>query len=598
MMGKYMTGRLPRALASLLTACLLIGAVAGCSSNKAGMASPELPAKHWLDEAPGVPIENKDQYDQALADLYDPTKKFRFSDCVYLTIQQSPALVNSAVDIEIKRLAQTNAAWKYLPEPHLMIKLSQNITNYNQGSKYKSKNYGQPQYEIGLTAPFPNPVATYYENKAQQMLSGVAISTHRKAIGDAIYNIAQAYLKLQARQYSIVARKSLVPLNVEMTDYWKQVEAVSGNQGAAVRIAEQREHEAELNVDKANMEDVMQRTQLKLLAGVEANHKLIIDPTDADKDILGEFNGKKMRWEDEWLHTEDYLLLRTQLKLYDYNIMLQWAQYVPNMNMAVNMSAPRGQSQPRDGNEDYFFHFTFNFPLIDWGRRYRNVQTARMQKAQAFHQIAQKRAEFQNKWMQAEQGVELSLTNLKLAQSRYKTRQMQYEEARIGFENGLEQLPEVASRQENMVNAQISYINAECDYRLALLKWMYISGELQRAYLGLPSREMAKLVDIDPDAPMSPELEDAPDPSALPVFGAPRASEEPIDRSKARPIGRVRLEPLPELPTDAADSADGSKLTPGPLNGTAELPVEGESTARPAAAPAVPASDLTTTPSL
>lgn len=579
-MGRHLKGRCSRVLAGVLVASLL-GGLPGCSSQKASSTSPDLPAKYWLDEAPGVPVQNKPQYDQVIEDLYDPDKKFGFSDLVYLTIQQSPALVNSAVNIEIKRLAQTNAAWKYLPEPNISIKLSQNITNYNQGARDKPSGYGKPQYEIGFWAPFPNPVATYYEGKAQSMMSGVAISTHRKAIAEAIYNIGEAYLCLQAQQYSIAAKKALVPLNTEMVDYWKQVEAVSGNQGSSVLIAQQRENEAKLDVDKVVMQDTVQRTQLKLLAGVDANHKLMIDPTNADSEVIGDFNGKALHWEEEWVNTEDYMLLRTQLKLYDYNIMLQWAQYVPNMTINVNMNAPRGQSQPDDGTEDYFFHFTFSFPLIDWGRRYRDVQTARMQKAQAFHQIAQKRAEFQNKWLQAEQQAELALTDLKLAQSRYKTKQMQYDEARIGFENGLEQLPVVAERQEAMVNAQIKFIEAERDYRLALLKWMYVSGELQKRFIGLPSREQARLVGFDPVKEANDIANSAPDPSDVPIFapmGAPAAASAAAgaaedstgaaaktrakEASRPRPIGHVRPVTLPPVPGQTQTPAQQGNTAP------------------------------------
>ena len=85
---------------------------------EAGSDAPELPAKHWLEDVPGVPVENKSKLEAVIPNLYDPAKKFSFEDCVFLTIQQSPLLVNSAVELEIKRLALTDAVWKYLPNPH------------------------------------------------------------------------------------------------------------------------------------------------------------------------------------------------------------------------------------------------------------------------------------------------------------------------------------------------------------------------------------------------------------------------------------------------------------------------------------------------
>ncbi len=545
-------------LAVLIVMILLAGGF-GCSSNKAGISSPELPARHWLDDAPGIPIENEVKYDEAVASLYVPGKKFGFEDCVYLTIQQSPALVNSAVDIEIKRLDRTTSVWKYLPEPHMTLKVSQNLTRFNTSANDVSGDYGRTQFEVGFYAPFPNPVATYFETRAQTMLVGIAISTHRKAVGEAIYRIAQAYLRLQAQQYSLEAQRSLVPVAREMTEYWQKVEAVEGSQGSSVSFAQQRQREAELAGEKAEMEELMQHTNLKILAGVDPHQTFEVDASHAH-DILKGFDGTKLSWSERWLESEDNLLLRTQIKLADYNIMLGWAQYVPNMSFAVNMNAPRGQSQPDSGTPDQFLHLTFDFPLIDWGRRYRGVQSARMIKAQAFHSLAQKRFDYQNEWLQAEQYVSLAMTNLKLAANRYKTAQMQYDEARIGFENGLEQLPRVAETQENMVRAQINYINSELNYRLATLDWMKVSGLLEKRFLGLPDRELDEMVGGQHLAGTAARGALAPLPEEEPVFPAANQTSGTAGaagKAASRHVGRRSDFKVPDIPED-----EGLVVTP------------------------------------
>lgn len=81
-----------RHVLSFLLIIALAILVSACASQKAGVKSPELPPRHWLDEAPGVPVENKEKLDAALPNLYDPAKTFSFDDCVFLTIQQSPCL--------------------------------------------------------------------------------------------------------------------------------------------------------------------------------------------------------------------------------------------------------------------------------------------------------------------------------------------------------------------------------------------------------------------------------------------------------------------------------------------------------------------------
>lgn len=475
--------------AALLLLGVTVLLIAACASNKAGLKSPELPARHWLDEAPGVPVENKSKLEEAVPNLYDPSKQFTFEDCVFLTIQQSPLLVNSAVDLEIKRVALTNAVWKYLPEPRMTLTVSNNLTRYNMGTRDTPGDYGRTKLRAGFYVAFPNPVSTYFEHQVQKALVNVAISTHRKAVGEVIYKIAQSYLKLEARHRILEAEKELLPLGKSLVAYWQQVEAVEGRQGVSLNVASQQQHERELTVEKTTMEEIMERTQLKIIAGLEPQQRLNVDAESA-KSILDGFDGHALKWEDRWTCTEDDLLLRAQVKLGDFNIMVAWAKYVPDMTLQINNYPPAGQYQPPHGQEDTFLHLNFDFPLIDWGRRYRDVQTARMRKAQAFHEMARKRTEYSNKWLQAEQRVALAQTELKLQKTRLDTAEMRYKEARISFDEGTAELPDMVERQEAATNARIAYIQADLEYKLAQLEWMQLANLLQERFLGLPAKEI------------------------------------------------------------------------------------------------------------
>jgi outer membrane protein TolC len=476
-----------RLLRAVFCLCLIL-LFPACASNKAGLKSPELPARHWLDEAPGVPVENKEKLEAAVPNLYDPDKVFSFEECVYLTIQQSPLLVNSAVNLEIKRVELTSAVWQYLPEPRMSIRVSNNLTQYNNNVRDTPSDYGRPKLDIGFYADFPNPFATYFQHQARKIMVNIAIAMHRKAVGEAIYKIAQAYLQLQAKEKISTAQKELLPLGKDLVAYWQQVESVEGRQGTWLNRAKQHERELELMVEQTSMQEIIQRTQLKILAGVEPAQRLQASTRNADSMLAG-FDGSRLVWEERWPVLEDEYLLRGQVRLADYNIMVAWAQYMPDMNLEYSKNPPSGQYQPSSGTEDYFLHFNLNFPLIDWGRRYRGVQTARMSKAQAFHEMSRKRTDYSNEWLQAEQKVTLAVTQFKLAQTRYDTTAMQYKEAQISFRAGTEQLPAVADCHEDMVRARIAMTEAELELQLARLNWMYLAGLLQERFLGLPAKE-------------------------------------------------------------------------------------------------------------
>lgn len=470
----------------LIQICMLCS----CASNKAGMKSPELPARHWLDEAPGVPVSKKAEMDAAVPNLYDAEKIFNFDECVYLAIQQSPLLVNSAVELELKRLALTNAIWNYIPEPRMSVRVSNNLTQYNMNTPNTPSDYGQTKMQLSFYAALPNPIATYFDHQVQKLLVNMAISTHRKAIGEAIHNIAASYLKLQAQRKKLEMQKELLPIAREKAAYWKQVEAVDGRQGVALNVANQHVRETELIIEQTNMQEVMERTRLKIQAGVDPSHRLEINTDSADS-ILSGFDGYALRWDERWPVTENDFLMRGQIKLGDYKIMVAWAKYIPDMTLQINSYPPSGQYQPPDGQEDQFLHLNFDFPLIDWGSRYRGVQSARMSKAKAFNEMARKRTEYSNSWLVAEQAVALSKNQMLIAQNSLETARMQYEAARISYDEGTAELPELCDKQETLVQARLSFLDAELRYKLALLDWMYLANVLQERFIGLPAKELS-----------------------------------------------------------------------------------------------------------
>ncbi len=483
----------PKTWYTKLAACamplLVAGTLAGCASSKAGISAPTLPARHWLEESPGVPIENKSKLQSAVPNLYNAQKEFSFEDCVFLSIQQSPALVDSAVDIEIKKLDLTSAVWEYLPEPRMRVTISNNLTAFNKNRNDTPANYGKTEFDVGFYATFPNPVETYFNHQARKVLYNLAISTHRKAVGEVITEIAEIYQRLDAQRQILEIQQELLPLTKKVTAYWKKVEAADGSRGVALNLAIQREREAELKVERTKIENTMLRTELKSLAGVESMHKMNLNTKDANA-ILAGFNGDSLNWENRWILTEDELLLRAQVKLRDFNILVAWAEYVPSMTFSVNQSPPAGQYQPVNGTDDTFLHLSLDFPLIDWGRRYRGVQTARMEKAKAFQEQRRARTKYSNIWIEAKQKVQLAETSLKISKTGLEVASMKAKEAQINFSAGTIDFPALASAQEALNAAKIAQVSAELDYKLAQLAWMDVAGVLKERYIGQPAREL------------------------------------------------------------------------------------------------------------
>lgn len=468
----------------VISICTLLCA---CTSSRAPMEAPQLPAKHWLEgsyESVQNKVSSSDR--QLVGDLYKADKVYTFDDCVYLAVQQSPLLVNSAVDLEIRRLAKLDSQYKYLPELHVTLTVSNNITQYNSGRKDVGNDYGEPAYQIGYYAPFPNPVATYFEVQAQERLINVAIATHRKAIGEAIGQIADLFLRIDAQNKLIASHERYKEQLAKDLTFYKGMADASIGAGSAMDKVRDRLLAAELDIEQAKMERTVLLTQLKMLCGVSIDARLSIRPESVHTVIDG-FQGRDLDWQQCWNTTEDNNLLRAQVRLDDTGIMVAWAKYVPNMSFTVNESAPNGQSQPSGGETDRFLHFTFDFPLLDWGHRYREVQMARMRKAQSFQQQQRKKDEYGQKWAELQQREALEQGRLRQMNHAELVAEKECREELINLRHG--DSYGLVYAQERLAQKRAQKVMTELSARGARLAWMKHAAKLQERYLGSPTYE-------------------------------------------------------------------------------------------------------------
>lgn len=69
-------------------------------------------------------------------------------------------------------------------------------------------------------------------------------------MGEAIYKVAQSYLRLEAKGEILRIQKEMAHLAKETTRYWQQLESADGRQGVALNVAQQHEREVELTSER------------------------------------------------------------------------------------------------------------------------------------------------------------------------------------------------------------------------------------------------------------------------------------------------------------------------------------------------------------
>ena len=471
-------GKLETSLHYLLLVFTLL--LSGCGSA-AYEGLPNLPEKDWL-----TPKAEKSEASSTTTEFefYQPDKVISFKDLVYLAIQSSPVISRGRINLEVQQIARRDAMWRYLPEMHLLYTISNNITKYNESQMGKyDDTYGKTQYQVSFTGVFNNPVATYFSVQAQDELMQVAVSTQRKAISECILNIANLLLLIELKEKSIASLKKMLRLAERRRDFEQTRQKFAPNIFAPAALSEEALQDIRLRLRTAEMELALNRSQLKLLVGIDVSKSLKVDPAGVHE-MLATFSPRDLDWQNCWNQTEDRYLLRQQVRLEEANVYLAWAQYVPNISMVLNENPPNGQSQAAGAQTDQFFHLTFDFPLLDWGHRYRMAAMSSAKRRQRMLDEIQKQREYGQRWVTMEQQLLLAEARAEQRTFADQTAQKNFEAMQIAFDHGTVGLGALVDAQQSGIEKSLMAHQSAYDAAKTKLDWMYFSAELTKFFLG------------------------------------------------------------------------------------------------------------------
>lgn len=452
---------------------------------------PHLPRKDWLNP------QDSQTYSKTVSGgvTYAPDKIFSFRELIYLAIQQSPILAKSRVNLDVQKIAVSDARWNALPEVHLLAVISNNITQYNQSLADKAnaqaakrhttsayKDYGKTAYQISFTGVFNNPVATYFNVQAQNELMDIAITKHKEVVGDCINQIANILIKINGKlnlkqnleKYLEDLQKNKMYKEISEQYHVDFMDSISSAADMADDLA--------LQIDAVGMELTTLRNQLKRFVGLDRMQKLKVDLKNIES-IIESYSFTSLDWEQSWESTPTRLMLAQQIRLHDAGIMLAWAQYVPTISFVVNENPPRGQSQPVGAETDQFLHVTLNFPLVDWGHRYRQSATSRERKRQSRLDEMIQRDTYHDSWCNAEEQLALSEARLKQREHAVLNAERRLKIAEAHWESGTILLPALNSLRKQYYDAKNAAIEARTNMLLMKLQWMKLAQTLLHKFI-------------------------------------------------------------------------------------------------------------------
>lgn len=463
----------------LLIALLLLH-LCGC-----GIASlPELPEKDWID-AGGEKNSLSSGTSTKGTSLYDSEKIYSFKDVVYLAMQQSPLVARGSINLSLQQIAKRDAQWRYLPELHLIYVISNNVTKYNEGTQYAGRKYGETEYQLSFSGYFNNPINTFFAVKAQNELEKIAISTQEKAISECIQEIAAIFLTIEFKENTITLLNNLKSTGKKKKEIASVKATYSTDLFNQVSVNEDFEGDVNLRLREAETELRLQRLRLKRLVGVDYSLALNIDAHSVH-DVIDTFQPEGMTWQTCWEHTTDSYLLRQQIRLENANILVAWAQYVPNVGININDSPPKGQAQYQEAETDQFLHLTLDFPLLDWGRRLRMAETARANKRLRRLDELERRRDYGLRWQELEQELALARARREQRNRAAANAAQRVRAVEAAYTNGVTDLAAVEAFRQTALENSLAALAADYGVAVAKLRWMHHAAALGDKFLSKP----------------------------------------------------------------------------------------------------------------
>ena len=454
----------------------------GCGRAYVTESLPSLPPRTWdNNESSEQPKVNSVQWD---------TLPSSFLDCVYYAMQNSPALNASAIQIEARKIAHTDTEWKFLPEVHLQYTISNNLTRYNQGKNeaVKGKDYGNTAYQLRYTAFFNNPVQTWFELGASEKMTELALLTHQKAVSNCIQSIAELFVLIDGKEREIKLKECNINEFSNLTNKASIESKYTESGELSKELAADKAAWNVLDLEHAKNERVVLLGRLKSLLGIPPLLKTEIDAASVYP-FINRFQGKNLNWQAQWETTREFRMQKLQIMLERYGIFLAWAKYAPTMSFTINENPPNGQAQSVQAKTDQFLHFTFDFPLIDWGRKYREAEIARLRVLEQLRNQQTKRLNYEREWMECEQEDNLAALNSLKAKQSELIAQKQLQVAMIRYRTSSAGYSTIADAKAELLQQRIGCINAERRSTLSKLRWMSLASVMDSMFVKENSSE-------------------------------------------------------------------------------------------------------------
>ncbi len=397
-----------------------------------------------------------------------------FARCVNLALRQSPYLTSSALDIDLKKLDVSDAKYSFIPGFSLRT-----LYYVNAPDPVTPGSSANP-YTIQFITEQYNPIENYFNLRARQKLTKIAVYAHLLVISDYLQRLAMGFLELESLDRIAELQEEIIALARKDIAYIKTRGQASGTTVTEIEMAEQQLMLAVSEKEKLDSSRVTILDGLRYMLGLKpTDPPLDLDLRDARGQVLNQFDPNGTTLAQVRSNSLELKIQTIKKEMQEKNITLAYARFLPTIVWTVQTTDPL---YGRDQNGLYFA-LGLELPIWDGLKRYHNIERQKIILKQYLAEGETKGMELGQKWNQAQLKLKTARDDLKVAEAREKVAALSEKQAGISYGAGGQALPNYYAEQRTHLEAKKMILAKKLEYNKAVLAIRGLSGELLNSFV-------------------------------------------------------------------------------------------------------------------
>ncbi|MBF0481050.1 MAG: TolC family protein [Desulfovibrionaceae bacterium] len=452
---------------------------------------------------PGTKTVKKNAVSDQQRKMFEATEvkqPANFDECVRVALIQSPNFLKSSLEIEVKKLDEGDAMSQYIPT--LTVGTQYYLRNPNLDIINPTRaQLDQKPYTFTFSAGGWNPVQTFFDNKAKEGLSKLAVEAHLEVINAGLKEIATLFLQIGFSQKNRDLTAQRLELAKQNLQYVQTRVSLGYAKPLDLDIAKTRVDMAQAESEKNEATHATLVNGLKAIIGMQASQKLEVDTSNFADQVLRGYT-PSMATADKAKETSNELRrAEIQRDLQRKSIILAYVKYLPQLGFGLSTPDPVNGAGSRWG----LYPFLTLSMSLDWLTKTRDVSRQRFMLEQASTTTHSTEMKIENTMQTAQTNYRSLEAALRFSASKVELAKLTEQQTQLEFggsqTTGGEGAGSTGSKvdYDKLLADRLSLLEAKQgqladEFRRdgALLDLKYLSGDLRGQYVKVNPLELSQ----------------------------------------------------------------------------------------------------------